>query len=205
MTNALAIYHDEPADQQKEEMLAQDWVQANTAKIMDGCEVIPCKARGLGRSPYTPVPVNGISGQHAYLNRLRTKTGAPFLYHRAMSTRGNIAGHSVDLYEMVAADGSAWECLYLDMYFYRRTTLAPEGLVLEPLGQLPPGERAMLKVGHRGVNFYVDEFPLGLPDALRHAADPDDPVACALQAHRAGLVADLLQVQLRAAWRRPCG
>ena len=93
----------------------------------------------------------------------------------------------------------------MDMYFYRRTTLAPEGLLLEPLGQLSQAERDFLKVGHRGVNFYVDEFPIGLPDALRHAADPDDPVAYAVQAHRAGLVADLLQVQPRSAWQQPCG
>ena len=91
------------------------------------------------------------------------------------------------------------------MYFCRRSTLAPEGLALEPLGQLPQDERAMLKVGHRGVNFYVAEFPLGLPDALRHAADPDDPVACALQAHRAGLVADLLLAHPKSDWHRPCG
>lgn len=207
MTNDLAIYFDEPFDQQKEEMLEQDWVQANPGRIMEGCEIIPSKARGLGRSPASPIPVNGIRGTYAYLNRLRSASGASFFYHRAMSTRGMIDGHRVDLYELVAVDGSCWDFLYVDMYFFRRTTLAPEGLTMVPLGSLPRWERVFVHDGHQGVNFNVPNFPLGLPTALRQAdidAADDAGYDSDIEPIYANRVEDLLMARTVAQWRRPC-
>ena len=130
MTHALVICHDELFEHQKRVLMSQDWLMTNLTGVLDGCDSVPGGKGVFGRTPMNPIPVSGIAGQIAYLNRLRTGSGMSFLYRRAMGTFGLINQYPVDWFELVALDGTCCEELYLDMHFSHNSTLAPSGLIL---------------------------------------------------------------------------
>lgn len=174
MSSTTENYSDEPIQSQKQEILLQDWVSTNPEIILEGCDCISGCVGEFGRTQSNPIPVNGVTGQHAYINRLRTETGQRFLYHLRRRMKGTIEGHMVDHYELVAADGSQWEDLYFDMYFLRRSVRAPDGLILVPWDDLEETERIAVKTACFGVNFRVQDFPVNLPMALYFAEGVDE-------------------------------
>ena len=68
-----------------------------------------------------PIPVNGPSGQLAYLSRLETQSGQRILFHRL----GAIG--TVDVFEAVLFNGAEWFILFVDLYHPRRSRLTPYG------------------------------------------------------------------------------
>lgn len=105
----------------------------------------------FGWEPENPIPVNGPFGERTYLSRLRTKSGIPFFFHRLGSTHG-----TVDIFELVAFDGSEQATLYLDMYHMQRCHSSPIGLDIAE--DITP---------FTGMTLMVDNFPAGLIQALR--------------------------------------
>ena len=132
-------------------------------EILDGddCDQI---ANGFGPfgSKSNPIPVNGPMGEIKYLGKLRVKTGKPVFFHRIGSFNSPGTTKSVDVYEVVAIDGSQWANVSLDMYHPRRSDIAPDGFQLIPV---PESRDFDLPFGF-GTNELVANFPYGLPEVL---------------------------------------
>ena len=117
---------DEPVADQMRDL--EQWKQtAPGIQFEDGCEEVPNGYGDFGTSVTNPIPVNGPLGEVVYLNRLRSRSGAAFLYHRLGSFDTPLYTRKIDAYELVAADASEWLTLYFDMYHLRRSTKAPSG------------------------------------------------------------------------------
>lgn len=156
---------DEPeADQEKD-------VADLFGSLLPGCEVA-----GEGKGPFgytaaNPIPVNGPIGEFVYLNTLRAPSGQPFFFHRLGNVDCPTYPRLVDAYEIVAWDGSCWSRLYFDMYFKRRSCRVPEGLTRVEWDQLEGPQRFLVKHCGFGLNQPVENFPLGLPAAVREWSD----------------------------------
>jgi hypothetical protein len=112
---------------------------------------VPGGHGAFGRCLTNPVPVNGVIGVGFYLSSLRINRG-PILFHRLGSFE------QVDCFEVVSADGSIWDLLYLDMYYPRRSRHAPEGYSIDNSDSL---------VGRfYGTNRRVEPFPHALYGAI---------------------------------------
>jgi len=157
---------DEPIEKQRQEALTSPLVKQGLWKISEGCDQSP-KAEGeFGRTPSNPIPVNGLFGSYAYLNRLRGKTDVGFMFHRVKSQKSKTTGNNVDLYELVSLDGEHWDRLYLDMYYTYRSKKAPSGLYLINWSDTPNNIKSFLKYGIYGTNQKVENFPYGLADIV---------------------------------------
>ena len=121
-------------------------------------------AKGVGSfgSRNNPIPVNGAIGEIKYLAKLRTSDGMPICFHRLGSRESEATENPVDLYEIAVLDGSSKLTLYFDFYHPRRSNIAPPGFYLEEVGS--SGNDAAWGYG---VDKFVQDFPAGLPDALR--------------------------------------
>jgi hypothetical protein len=112
---------------------------------------VPGGHGAFGRCFTNPVPVNGVIGVGFYLSSLRINRG-PILFHRLGSFE------RVDCFEIVSADGSIWDLLYLDIYYPRRSRHAPEGYSIDNSDSL---------VGRfYGTNRRVEPFPHALYGAV---------------------------------------
>ena len=116
------------------------------------CDCIPNGAGTFGRSLQNPIPVNGPLGEVLYLSLIRLNH-VPVLFHRL----GSFA--PIDVYEIVALDGTAWDILYLTPYYPRRSRMAPSGYVIERDSE--SGRRIF------GTNARVEPFPYALYEAVR--------------------------------------
>ena len=156
---------DEPLSDQLNDL--QWWYEADPElRIEAECDVIPGGYGPFGRCFTNPIPVNGVTGEVVYLNRLRSKSGAMFLFHRLGSYSSDVCGQKVDLYELVAEDGSEWINLVFNMYHPRRSTKPPEGITLMPWDSFTAVQSVTLKLCCHGSSFFVNDFPRGLPDVI---------------------------------------
>jgi hypothetical protein len=112
---------------------------------------IPGGEGQFGRSLTNPIPVNGLVGLGFYLSSLRINRG-PVLFHRLGSLQ------RVDCFEVVSADGAAWDVLYLDMYYPRRSRDTPSGYRRD--------ESEPLMGRFYGTTRRVEPFPHALYDAI---------------------------------------
>lgn len=111
----------------------------------------------FGYSKTNPIPVDDQNGQMDYLARLRCQCGEPFAFHRFGSVGRCPDGHVIDGYEVLCRARKHRFVLYMDMYHSGNTELLPEELTRsEPEGV--------------GLPFRVENFPQGLPDAFKWAA-----------------------------------
>src|SRR4030042_2202380 len=111
----------------------------------EGCDEIPGAHGPFGMVASNPIPVNGITGEMVYLNRLRSKNGLGFMFHRIGSLKSSVTASLVDRYELVAMDASEWHDLYFCPYFPRRSKKVPHGLSLSPWGSLDDSIRLLSK------------------------------------------------------------
>jgi hypothetical protein len=112
---------------------------------------IPGRSGSFGRCFANPIPVNGLVGLGFYLSSLRINRG-PILFHRLGSHQ------RVDCFEIVSADGAAWDVLYLDMYYPRRSRCAPDGYRID--------NSEPLLGRFYGTNRRAEPFPHALYDAI---------------------------------------
>ena len=88
------------------------------------------------------------------------------MFHRLGGYSSEACEQKVDLYELVAADGSEWINLVFNMYHPRRSTKPPEGMTLMPWDGFTEIQRTTLKFCCFGSHFFVNDFPNGLPDVI---------------------------------------
>ena len=193
---------DEPIEKQKQEAMANPLVKQGLWKISEGCDQTPNAEGEFGRTPTNPIPVNGLYGEFAYLNRLRGRTGVCFMFHRIGSEKSSTTGHDVDLYELVSLDGEHWERLYFDMYYAHRSQKSPSGLYLMNWSDTPDHMKAAIKHGFFGTNKKVNEFPLGLPSVV--ANDPGiNSLSAGLGKIFANKIRDAFDRVPKHKWNRP--
>lgn len=158
-------YQDEPeADQEKD---AREWMISPGLQLLPGCDVAPEGRGPFGYGAGNPIPANGPIGELIYLNTLLSPDGKPFLFHRLGSMNHPTYPRMIDAYELVALDGRCWCRLYFDMYFKRRSCKFPEGLQRVAWDQLQSPQPFLVKHCGFGLNQPVEDFPYGLPAAVR--------------------------------------
>ena len=82
----------------------------------------------FGTIPENPIPCNDVYGEECYLSRLREDdTEAPVIFHRIGSAKGK--AHMIDAFECITTTGN-YVTLYMDMYYYGQSMLAPKGFHL---------------------------------------------------------------------------
>lgn len=161
---------DEPEDEQLKRVLADPAIKFTGAKLLEGCDRLPNATGRFGYDLTNPIPVNGVGGEIVYLNTLRARNGKGVLFHRLGSKETPVSPHPVDLYELVAVDASQWAQLYLAPYHQRRSRDVPEGFERKSWSSLPDEMRAMVHFPAMGMTSLVQDFPLGLPAAVRSSA-----------------------------------
>lgn len=121
-------------------------------KAIEGldCDILPGATGEFGRCLTNPIPVNGPYGEIKYLSRLTIGSGY-LLFHRLGAVE------SIDVYEIVSADGKFWDILYLDMNHPRRSTLKPEGYEFRKFHEL----LSRHPIG-MFTNSFDPDFPFGL-------------------------------------------
>jgi hypothetical protein len=151
----------EPMEIQRQDVM--NYQEPFRSKILNGedCDQIT-GAHGEFGSVNNPIPVNGAMGEIKYLGKLRGKNGSALFFHRVGSTSSSICKYPVDIYQTVCMDGTQWKTLYFDFYHPRRSDLAPLGYSLMHYDKTL---RTDIPFAY-GVNFPVDNFPHGLPEAL---------------------------------------
>lgn len=175
-------YVDEPAADQERD--ARAVLEGLGVELLDPCDAVPGGVGQFGYSPLNPIPVNGPIGEIVYLNTLRTPGGVAFFFHRLGSTQHEGYPRPVDVYEGVSCDGAVWASLFFDMYFLRRSRLAPDGLRRERWDRLQEPFRSLIRFPIQGTNARVEDFPFGLPAALRSLNEGPWSGGCALAIER---------------------
>ena len=158
---------------------------------LQACDEIPGGRGEFGRCKTNPIPVNGPIGEDAYIGRLRSPSGAGFIYHRIASVVSDTYPHPVDCYEMVSYDAKHYDALFFAMYHPRRSVRAPQGLSLTAWHDVPEYLRYGIKAGSYGTHERLRNFPLDLPDAIRR-----NPAICALSPGVAEQIARRLEEHL---------
>lgn len=152
--------------QQHQFAIASGLTPPNT-RIPDEADCVAGGEGPFGKSHLNPIPVNAVQGELIYLSSLVTENGSRLFFHRrgGLSSDRGIVGR-VDEYEVLAADGSVRMSLYFDMYYPRRSRLAPDDFRLIPWNQMTEFDRLMARLGSMGTNHTVANFPFGLPTAI---------------------------------------
>lgn len=158
---------DEPDEEQRRRVLAEPFVTVGKVELLEGCDRIPGASGRFGYDITNPIPVNGVGGELVYLNTLRARSGVGLLYHRVRSTRTPGYSQPIDEFEVVATDASQWARLHFAMYHPRRTREVPEGFERKPWSELNGEIKAMVHYPAMGVTTPVEDFPVGLPSAVR--------------------------------------
>lgn len=128
--------------------LVKDW-------IVEGLNVdeIPGGSGEFGRSPNNPIPVNGSLGAVFYLSRLTFgPSKQAMMFHRLGSIE------SIDVYELVALDGSRWDVLYFSIYHPRKSRKVPAGYTL-----VTPKDQPLVT----GTNRRNERFPHTMTDSIK--------------------------------------
>lgn len=99
---------------------------AGLIKNAPAVDKVPNGTGTFGLEAGNPIPVNGAIGELAYLSKLETGRGERLLFHRI----GAI--DKVDVFEAVTFSGSEWFVFFVDMYYSRRSRIAPPGFRLSP-------------------------------------------------------------------------
>lgn len=128
---------------------------------------------GAFGSKGNPIPVNGRNGMVVYLNRLRTESGASFLYHLTETVDSELTSTGLDRMELVSLDGKEWRVLYFSVYHPRRSQRIPLGLKRTPW---PADENVRLLLSAPlGVLDQVKDFPYGLSNQFTAWAKENIP------------------------------
>lgn len=98
----------------------------------------------FGRDVRNPIPVNGVLGELICVSHLMTGSGSRLVGHRIGSAA------KIDIYEVAALDGTAWDILFFDLYHPRRSRAAPTGLQIKPDAWI------------LATNYRLDDFPQGI-------------------------------------------
>lgn len=117
---------------------------------------LPGASGDFGRNSKNPIPVNSPIGEIIYLSNLITSNASFLLSHRLGSL------NSIDVYELVSADGAQWDILFLSYYHPRKLRKAPTGLTIRTPGKAAPYIFA--------TNSYVPSFPVGMSDAVAESS-----------------------------------
>lgn len=158
---------DEPEAEQRRRVMAEPFVAMTGTELLDASDRIPGAIGRFGLDATNPIPVNGVGGEIVYLNTLRARSGVGLLFHRVGSQRTSLHPHPVDEYEVVAVDASQWARLFFSLYYPRRSREVPEGFARRSWASLPKALRAMVHFPAAGITSLVEDFPFGLPDAIR--------------------------------------
>jgi len=127
-------------------------------------EQVPGAQGRFGLEPSNPIRANGPEGETVYLERLRTATGGRLFYHRVGTADcPSLPGIPVDVFEVLSANGAERAYLFLVMYNFSRSRLAPGGYSLVSWRQMSESDRTLTKLGLFGSTARVDPFPGGLP------------------------------------------
>lgn len=149
----------EPAEDQRQEVLSEP--MGPFAVSGEDCDQVSGASGPFGHSYNNPIPVNGQFGTYKYLNKLRTSSGQPLLFHRLGSMSSSVSKYSIDVYEVVGTDGLGWDIIFIDMYHPRRSNHAPAGYTLTPFNPRTGDQPFGL-----GVDVYCPNFPYDLPEAI---------------------------------------
>jgi len=129
------------------------------------CDELP-GATGAFGSVTNPIPVNGPAGEVLYINRLRLPGSCGFMSHRTGPVSSPLSPMPLDRFELLSLNGEVWRVLYFSMYHPRRSTKCPDGLTMARW----PKDRdtqIMLKMPSFCSMTPLEDFPYGLPDAIR--------------------------------------
>lgn len=167
------------------------------AHLLSACEQLD-GATGEFGSQTNPVPVNGPKGEVAYLSCL--SDGRPYLYHRRRSLSVPQFPQPLDEFELVSQDSSDWRLLYFSMYHPKRSLGCPPWAkrISWPKDQVL---QLMYKMPNLGSMDEVDNFPFGLPEALRNS-----PILAQMPGNVGAAMADSVKRMLDkhpGKWRRP--
>lgn len=160
-------FNEEPLEDQIIDLLADQMLGNDRTIIEEEVDEFKNGVGPFGLSPANPIPVNGPTGESVYLNSLRSNSGARFLYHRLGSCLHPVSRHPIDIFELLATDGSQNICIFISMYHPRRSRLLPEGFKKSVLwNDLNSYEQILYKKSFYGQNIYVPNFPCGLPNTI---------------------------------------
>lgn len=127
--------------------------------------LIPAAQGSFGYEPTNPILANGLKGASLYLQRLRSQSGAPYIFHRLGSRVIPTLPHPLDVYELLAMDATHWAILYLYPYAPNRSWKAPANFFIEPWDD---ESSPMLKVPRHGIiSIRAEDFPETLPGEYR--------------------------------------
>lgn len=135
---------DEPVVLQIQDTLEMPWTVERYLNLKLGCDELP-NGQGAFGTVNNPIPVNGVPGVRAYLNRLQTKDGKSLSFKRVGSMFCKVQDTRVDEYEVKTADGSTQAVLVFDIYNLWRSTKAPKGFILRQISELSDDEFDILK------------------------------------------------------------
>ena len=169
---------DEPLEAQQQDI--NEWLAVVTTilpgllQMNEGCDEIANATGSFGYSETNPIPVNGPAGECVYLQRLKAKTGVGCFFHRvgslpATNLNGAKQNQAIDVFEVVASDASQWATLYFLMYFPRRSLKCPDGFFLKSWNSMNDVEKIGCKLPVFGHLSKVNNFPLGLPEAVENS------------------------------------
>lgn len=72
-----------------------------------------------------------VSGQHTYLDKLRTLNGEKITWKRLGSTSNESINGMIDIYETFLPSGKPYKTVYINMYGATRSTKGPKGFILD--------------------------------------------------------------------------
>ena len=162
----ISLVDDEPAENQKQAVLNSPLFSMTPGSFSDGCEELQGAYGEFGIEISNPIPVNGPVGETIYLNRLRSKNGVWFMYHRVGSVRSPVTDNLVDHFQTISVDLVERYDFYFCMYFSRRSRKAPQSLTLKSWEKMEEHVRVMCKMDCFGTRGRVEDFPYGLPEVI---------------------------------------
>lgn len=148
---------DESVEKQKEDLSRESPAFSSLAINGKDCDSLFNDKVEFGHSINNPIPVNGVSGEIKYINRLRCKCGVGLIYHRVRSVENDKIEGIVDIYETVCVEGKHWDILYLHLYHPRRSSWIPSGYFFSEFHPM----LSSIAVGF-GTNTFDENFPHGL-------------------------------------------
>lgn len=162
---------EQPWEEQEADLLRNPYF--GSIELLPSCDSLP-DAYGPFGSVTNPIPVNGVGGEIIYINRLRTKAGRGFFYHRPGSWNSDLSPHPLDGYELLSIDGESSCTLWFSPYHPRRSTLVPAGLTLLPFPKNET-EKIIIRTPGFGTNIAVNDFPAGLPAVVEERLNHEMP------------------------------
>jgi TPR repeat protein len=122
-------------------------------------DVIPFAIGEFGLEPTNPVPVRGIGGSRAYLDKLRLAGGQPVASKRIRALKVADANIMVDEYEIFDGQNRLVCKLYICPYHQRVSCKAPRGFTIQNMAS-PSVPSAPPVLNHEGEA--ISQFTLGV-------------------------------------------